>query len=86
MSVVGFCLALERRLPIAIAPDLTIDVAPLAAVALLKMVAYQDRPHDRERDLEDIGHLLEEYQCCAAAQQPGAPDKGPPARRSGPCG
>jgi predicted nucleotidyltransferase len=36
-------------------------VAPASVVALLKMVAFADRPTERERDLVDIAHLLDAY-------------------------
>lgn len=34
---------------------------PPPVVALLKMVSFGDRPAERERDLEDIAHLLDTY-------------------------
>jgi predicted nucleotidyltransferase len=41
---------------------LTLDrVAPLEVIALLKMVSFLDRPHERDRDLEDIALILDEY-------------------------
>jgi predicted nucleotidyltransferase len=61
MSLVGFRLALERAVPLEVAPGVSVPVAPVAVIGLLKMVAYLDRPHERERDLEDLAFLLEEY-------------------------
>lgn len=61
MSLIGFRLAFEHRAPFEIAPALAIDVAPVPVLGLLKIVAYQERPHDRERDLADLAHVLEEY-------------------------
>ncbi len=61
MTVLGFRLALEHRQPVSIAPTPVTDVAPLAVICLLKMIAYQDRPHERERDLVDVAYLLEEF-------------------------
>jgi predicted nucleotidyltransferase len=61
MSLVGFRLAFEQSVPVSVAPDLSVRVAPTAVVLLLKMVAYLDRPGERERDLEDIGYILEEF-------------------------
>jgi predicted nucleotidyltransferase len=61
MSLVGMRHALAHAVPVSIASDLSVRVAPLRVIALLKMVAYLDRPHDRERDLEDIGQILEDY-------------------------
>ena len=37
-------------------------VALPQVVVLLKMASYCDRPAERERDLADIGHLLEHYE------------------------
>lgn len=61
MSVVGLQLALEHAMTIQAEPDLTIQVAPLALIALLKMVAFLDRPDERDRDLADIALILDEY-------------------------
>ena len=36
-------------------------VPSLAAIAVLKIVAYLDRPHERERDLADLAHILDAY-------------------------
>lgn len=36
-------------------------IAPPPVIAILKMVAYLDRPPERQRDLKDLAHLLEEY-------------------------
>lgn len=41
--------------------DVVVCVAPPPVVAILKMVSFGDRPAARERDLEDIGHLLDAY-------------------------
>ncbi|OGC00949.1 MAG: hypothetical protein A3G35_15785 [candidate division NC10 bacterium RIFCSPLOWO2_12_FULL_66_18] len=60
-SLVGFRLAFEHGVPVPVAPDLNVKIAPTPVVLLLKMVAYLDRPGERERDLEDIGYILEEF-------------------------
>ncbi len=36
-------------------------VAPLHVLAVLKMVAYLDRPDVREKDLCDLAHIMHEY-------------------------
>jgi predicted nucleotidyltransferase len=41
--------------------DVVVLVAPPPVVAVLKMVSFGDRPAERERDLADIGHLLDAY-------------------------
>ena len=61
MSLVGMRLAFEHAVPVPTAPDLSVNVAPLHVLALLKIVAYQDRPHQRQRDLEDLAFMMEEY-------------------------
>ncbi len=61
MSLVGFRLALERGAPKRMGPGLTVPVASLDVIVLLKMVAYLDRPGERERDLQDIAYVLENY-------------------------
>lgn len=61
MSLVGFRLAFERAIEAQVTADLAIPVAPLAVIVLLKVAAYLDRPAERERDLEDLGHVLEGY-------------------------
>jgi predicted nucleotidyltransferase len=41
--------------------ELSIAVAPVPVIALLKMTAYLDRPYEREKDLMDLAHILREY-------------------------
>jgi len=61
MSLAGMRHALSTSLPTPIGGDVAIPVAPLHTLALLKTIAYLDRPLDRERDLEDLAYILEEY-------------------------
>jgi predicted nucleotidyltransferase len=61
MNLAGMRLAFELGVTIEIAPGLAIRVAPLEVLALLKMVGYLDRPHERERDLADIAYILNDY-------------------------
>ena len=61
MSLLGMRHAMAHAVPVRFASDLSVRVAPLRVIALLKMVAYLERPHERERDLEDIGQILEDY-------------------------
>jgi predicted nucleotidyltransferase len=55
MSLVGFRLALERCAPKQMGPGLTVPVAPLDVIVLLKMVAYLDRPGE-PRGAPKSGH------------------------------
>jgi len=61
MNLAGLRLALDQAVPIEAVPGLIIRVAPLGVIALLKMVSFLDRPHERDRDLEDIALILDEY-------------------------
>lgn len=61
MNLTGMQLALAHAVPRQLAPGLVIRVAPPAVITVLKMVAYCDRPAERERDLGDLAHLLEDY-------------------------
>ena len=61
MSLLGFRHVFARCVEVALAPDLDVPVAPPVVLALLKMVAYLDRPHARQRDLQDLAYLLHEY-------------------------
>jgi len=61
MSLVGMRLAFAMASPLAIAEGLSVPVPKLQALALLKMVAYLDRPPERERDLDDLAYILENY-------------------------
>jgi predicted nucleotidyltransferase len=61
MSLAGLGLAFEHAITVALAPDLVVRVAPPAVIAVLKMIAYCERPAERERDLHDLSHLLDEY-------------------------
>jgi predicted nucleotidyltransferase len=61
MNLAGFRLVFERAVELRPVPGFSIEVAPLEVVALLKIAAYLDRPQQRERDLEDLSCVLEEF-------------------------
>lgn len=61
MALTGLHIAFEHATTVAIAPGLATRVAPPEIVALLKMVAYLDRPYERERDLQDIAWILDDF-------------------------
>jgi hypothetical protein len=50
MDLAGLRLAFDHALSVEIEPGFTVRVAPREVVAVLKMAAYMDRPHDRERE------------------------------------
>jgi predicted nucleotidyltransferase len=57
LTVIGFDLAYEELDMIDIGAGMRIPVARVPALVLLKAIAWQDRPHEREKDLEDIFFL-----------------------------
>ena len=62
MSLLGLRLAFERGVPVPVAPDLAVRVAPVPVLAVLKIIAYQDRPAERERDLADLAYIFTGYE------------------------
>ena len=60
MNLVGIRQALECDF-LPVADDMAIRVATVPVIALLKMAAYVDRPYAREKDLEDLAHILDDY-------------------------
>lgn len=60
MTVTGLELALEHSTSVE-ADELIVQVADISVVVLLKMIAFLDRPLERERDLEDIAHTVHQY-------------------------
>ena len=61
MSLTDFRHLLTAAIPYEAQPDLRIMLAPPALIAFLKVVAFQERPGDRVRDLGDIAFLLDEH-------------------------
>jgi len=61
MNMAGFHLAFEHARTVDVAADLVCRVATLPVIIILKMVSFLDRPNERERDLGDIGHVMENY-------------------------
>jgi hypothetical protein len=61
MNLVGLRLAFDHNLRVAIDDDHSVRVATTPAIIVLKMVAFLDRPADREDDLSDIAQVLERY-------------------------
>jgi len=59
MSLVGFQLAFEQGDFAEVAAGVSVLVASLPAIIVLKMAAYLDRPAAREKDLEDLAVILE---------------------------
>lgn len=59
MSTVGFREAYDNSINIRIADDLIVKVASLAGLALMKIIAWDDRRF--ERDAEDLGLVMRHY-------------------------
>jgi predicted nucleotidyltransferase len=60
LSTVGFDLVLAHASDVAIpGTDSNVEVASLATIVVLKMVAWLDRPDERQKDLEDLGRVFE---------------------------
>lgn len=59
MSTVGFKEAYDNSIEIRIADDMVVKVASLAGLALLKIVAWDDRRY--ERDAQDLGLIIRHY-------------------------
>jgi predicted nucleotidyltransferase len=61
MSLLGLRLAFENNERIQISDGLFLHVARIPVVATLKMIAFQDSPTERTRDLADLAYILEEF-------------------------
>lgn len=61
MSLVGFDLALAHCVAVPLDGATDLEVATVPVIAVLKMTAWLDRTAERERDLQDIAHILDDY-------------------------
>lgn len=61
MSLVGMRHAFENTNELEVAPNVTVRSASVPAVILMKAVAYQDRPRERERDVDDFATVMDVY-------------------------
>ena len=61
MNLAGFDLALTHYVRVSLEPEHSIDVATVPVVVILKTAAWLDRPAERDRDLQDLAHLFNEY-------------------------
>ena len=59
MSLTGFGLAFAHGESTEVAAGVSVLVASLPAIVVLKMAAFLDRPAERERDLVDLAVILE---------------------------
>jgi predicted nucleotidyltransferase len=61
MNVVGYEEALAASVPVQVAPGLTINVASLPGLAILKLFAWLDRGSETPKDAQDFVVLLRSY-------------------------
>jgi predicted nucleotidyltransferase len=61
MSLAGLRLAFENKEELQLDENLTICVARLPVIAVLKMLAYEEKPIERQKDLSDLAYILEEF-------------------------
>jgi len=61
MSTLGFREVSQNLLTMEISKDFRVELASPAGIALLKFVAYNDRPAQRRRDIQDIYFIAENY-------------------------
>jgi predicted nucleotidyltransferase len=61
MNLVGLRLAFDHHVQIVIDEGHSVEVATTPVIVVLKMVAFLDRPSEREDDLSDIAQVIERY-------------------------
>lgn len=60
LHVLGFSEILEESASVAI-EEKVVNIPPLPGMVLLKLVAWSDRPEERDNDLADILKIIEHY-------------------------
>ncbi len=61
MSLRGFRHAFSGAIPTEVAPGFRVNIPTVPVITLLKVIAYQERPHERERDLGDIAFVMANF-------------------------
>lgn len=61
MSLVGFDLVFAHGAELDLGDATPLWVPSAATIALLKMCAWLDKPHERQKDLSDLAQLLDAY-------------------------
>ena len=61
MSVLGFPAVNDATLKVCIDKDIEIQIASLAGIFILKIVAWQDRNHKTNKDADDMAFILQNY-------------------------
>lgn len=62
MSLRGFRHAFSSTCSVEVAAGFRVAVPTVPVITLLKVIAYQERPHERERDLGDIAFALTSFE------------------------
>jgi predicted nucleotidyltransferase len=61
MNVAGFTEALNAALHVMIATDLSVRVASVPALAIMKLLAWRDRRNESNKDATDFARMLQRY-------------------------
>lgn len=61
MNTAGFEEAFENSILLEVDENLTVRITSLAGLALLKFIAFNDRPPERRRDVQDIFFIAKNY-------------------------
>lgn len=61
MNITGFAEVYENAIHLELTNDLTVKIASLAGLAVLKFIAFNDRPSERKRDVQDIWFIARNY-------------------------
>jgi len=61
MSLVGFGHVFKDSIPRSLGSGLNLRVIPLPVVLLLKIVSYEDDPHSRQKDVQDVAAILNRF-------------------------
>jgi len=61
MSVVGFTEVANKTLDVTIDDEFTVKVASLPGIFILKLVAFNDRKYQTNKDADDLAFIIENY-------------------------
>jgi predicted nucleotidyltransferase len=61
ISTLGLSEAYQHSIPIIAEHDLQLTVTSLESIAILKLIAWNDRPEERKKDATDLAFILDNY-------------------------
>ncbi len=61
MSVVGFTEVAHNTLDVTIDNELTVKIASLPGIFILKLIAFNDRKNQTNKDADDLAFIIENY-------------------------